>query len=424
MKHKDEAFASFVEWSVMIENQAERKIKILRTDNGLELCNQRFNDFCKEKGIVRHMTCAYTPQQNGVVERMNRTIMEKVRSMLSHSGLPRVFWAEATHTAVTLINKTPSSAINFKIPDKKWSGKAPVYSYLRRFGCVCFVHSDDGKLMSRAKKGVLLGYPPGVKGYKTWLIEEKKCMISRNVIFQDNAVYKDVKKRGKEIQTDEEPTDAFLDLDLSESSDMTLGREMTLGGDHSEETVSLDDHQISQDGQQSEEEFTSTNLQQDSETTDVDSPESYHLARDRTRRNIMAPRRFDVEGYFGEETDDEEDFFDAEALITTVEGDPREPADYTKALRDEDWEFWKGGMGEEMDSLNKNFTWTTVTRPKGQRVIGCKWIYKRKPGIPGVETTKVQMQTSCQRLCTKGGGRLHRDLCTCGSSCVYKDTAC
>jgi len=68
------------------------------------------------------------------------------------------FWAEATHTAVLLINKTPSSALNFEIPDKKWSGKPPVYSYLRRYGCIAFIHSDDGKLEPRAKKGVFIGY--------------------------------------------------------------------------------------------------------------------------------------------------------------------------------------------------------------------------------------------------------------------------
>ncbi|KAL1189499.1 Retrovirus-related Pol polyprotein from transposon TNT 1-94 [Cardamine amara subsp. amara] len=197
LKHKDEVFRAFIEWSAMVENQTERKIKILRTDNGLEFCNQHFNNYCKERGIIRHQTCAYTPQQNDVAERMNRTIMEKVRSMLSDSGLPKTFWAEATNTAVILINKTPSSVINSEVPDKRWSGNFPVYSYLRRFGCVAFVHSDDGKLVPRAKKGVLLGYPTGVKGYKVWLLEEKKCTVNRNVKFQENAVYKDVMQKSK-----------------------------------------------------------------------------------------------------------------------------------------------------------------------------------------------------------------------------------
>jgi len=71
----------------MVEVQSERKVKRLCTDNGLEFCNHKFNDFCKQEGMVRHRTCTYTPQQNGVAERLKRTIMKNVRSMLSESGL-------------------------------------------------------------------------------------------------------------------------------------------------------------------------------------------------------------------------------------------------------------------------------------------------------------------------------------------------
>lgn len=71
LKHKSEAFKNFVIWKTMVETQSERKVKKLRTDNGLEFCNRAFDDFCKEHGIVRHKTCAYTPQQNGVAERLN-----------------------------------------------------------------------------------------------------------------------------------------------------------------------------------------------------------------------------------------------------------------------------------------------------------------------------------------------------------------
>lgn len=121
LKTKDEAFEKFVDSVSLVENHSEKKVKTLRTDNGLEFCNRQFDDYCTSKGIQRHRTCVYTPQQNGVAERMNRTIMEKVRTMLSDSGLPKKFWTEATHTATVLINKTPSSALNFDIPDRKWT---------------------------------------------------------------------------------------------------------------------------------------------------------------------------------------------------------------------------------------------------------------------------------------------------------------
>lgn len=119
LKTKDEAFQRFTEWKKMVEVQTERRVKKLRTDNGLEFCNIRFDQFCKDEGIVRHRTCTYTPQQNGVAERLNRSILNKVRSMLSESGLEPKFWAEAVSTAVYLLNRTPSSVIDFEIPEER-----------------------------------------------------------------------------------------------------------------------------------------------------------------------------------------------------------------------------------------------------------------------------------------------------------------
>lgn len=75
----------------MVENQLDRKPKTLRTNNGLEFCSAEFDNFCNQKGIVKHKTVKYTPQQNGVVERMNRTLMNKVRCMLISSGLAKGF---------------------------------------------------------------------------------------------------------------------------------------------------------------------------------------------------------------------------------------------------------------------------------------------------------------------------------------------
>ncbi|KAG8485491.1 hypothetical protein CXB51_021304 [Gossypium anomalum] len=105
------------------------------TDNGLEFCSDEFNRLCKSEGIVRHLTVRHTPQQNGVAERMNRTIMEKVRCMLSNANLPKSFWAEAASTACFLINRSPSVAIEKKTPQEVWSGNPANYSDLKIFGC-------------------------------------------------------------------------------------------------------------------------------------------------------------------------------------------------------------------------------------------------------------------------------------------------
>jgi transposase InsO family protein len=128
LKTKDEAFPTFVKWKTMIEKQTEKKVKRFRTDNGLEFCNREFDAFCNNEGIVRHRTCTGTPQQNGIAERMNRTLCDKARSMLSHSGLGKDFWAEAINTACYLVNRSPSTAIECKTPFEIWSGLPADYS--------------------------------------------------------------------------------------------------------------------------------------------------------------------------------------------------------------------------------------------------------------------------------------------------------
>jgi transposase InsO family protein len=145
----------------MIEKQTEKKVKLLRTDNGMEFCSNEFNDYYSDESIVRHHTIPYTPQQNGVTERMHRTIILKARCMLSNAGMSRRFWAEAASTANYLINRSPSIPLDKSI--EVWSGTPADYSHLRVFGCTAYAHVDNGKLEPRVVKCIFLGYASGVK---------------------------------------------------------------------------------------------------------------------------------------------------------------------------------------------------------------------------------------------------------------------
>ena len=98
MKTKDQTLEKFRSWKTLVENKIERKIKILRTDNGLEFCNRDFDELCKAHGILRHRTVRNTPQKNGVAERMNITLLEKVRRLLFTVGMPKTFWGKALST--------------------------------------------------------------------------------------------------------------------------------------------------------------------------------------------------------------------------------------------------------------------------------------------------------------------------------------
>uniref|UniRef100_A0A1J3F7G4 Retrovirus-related Pol polyprotein from transposon TNT 1-94 n=1 Tax=Noccaea caerulescens TaxID=107243 RepID=A0A1J3F7G4_NOCCA len=368
---KDETFLKFCEWQELVQNQVNKKVKVLRTDNGLEFCNTRFDDHCKAHGIERHRTCTYTPQQNGVAERMNRTIMEKVRCMLSESGLGEEFWAEAAATAAYLINRSPCSAIDHNVPEELWLNRKPGYKHLRRFGSVAYVHHDQGKLKPRALKGILLGYPQGTKGYKVWLMETEKCVISRNVVFHEELVFKDL-DNGTEKGTDG-------NLKTGQSSE-TRGIEIIA--------------ETSSEGQQGQQQQVTENLVpggatengsneiEEEEAEQIGEDEiglaSYQLARDRSRRIIAPPTRFNDYNMV------------AFALIVAEDLNHEEPQCYHEAMNSPEWVEWNDSMGEEMTSLAKNKTWIIVDRPKDKKVIGCRWLYRKKPGIPEVELRRFK----------------------------------
>ena len=105
--------------------------------------------------------------------------------------MEKKLWAEAASTAVYLINMSPNVSLRFQIPEEVWSGSKVDYSHLRRLGCVAYVHRREDKLDPRAVKGFFVGYPEGTKGYRVWLPEEERCTISRNVVFDEEKLYKD-----------------------------------------------------------------------------------------------------------------------------------------------------------------------------------------------------------------------------------------
>lgn len=97
MEEKSDALSMFKRFKTLVEKEVEKSIKCLRTDRGGEFTSIEFNEFCMEHGIKRQLTAAYTPQQNGVAERKNRTVMNMVRCMLSEKGIPKSFWPEAVN---------------------------------------------------------------------------------------------------------------------------------------------------------------------------------------------------------------------------------------------------------------------------------------------------------------------------------------
>ena len=140
LKRKDEVFKCFLEWKDLVENCSGRKLKTLRTDNGGEYFSTNFGEYLRSEGICHERTVPKTPEQNGVAERMNRTLVETLRSMLADAKLPHSFWAEALSTAVYLKNRSPTKALKDMTPFEAWRNEKPRVEHLRVFGCDAYAH--------------------------------------------------------------------------------------------------------------------------------------------------------------------------------------------------------------------------------------------------------------------------------------------
>ncbi|XP_076911757.1 uncharacterized protein LOC143569828 [Bidens hawaiensis] len=139
MKNKDDAFEWLQRFKVHVEKESPYVVKTLRTDRGGEFYSNQFNEFCQQEGIKRQLTAPYTPQQNGVVERRNRTILGMTISLLKTMNVPDVFWGEAVRHSVYLLNRITTKAVANKTPYEGWKGNKPTLNHLKVFGCVAHV---------------------------------------------------------------------------------------------------------------------------------------------------------------------------------------------------------------------------------------------------------------------------------------------
>ena len=188
LKRKDEVFQCFVEWKAMVENSGGGKFKVLRSDNGGEYTAKRFQEYLKAEGVRHEVTVPKTSQQNGVVERLNRTLMEMVRTMLIESNLDQRFWGEAMSTAVYLRNRSPIKAVIGMTPHEALYGEKPNMRHLRAFGCASYpliMKDERKKLDPVTKRCVLVGYGTEVKGYRLYDSSRGKVLYSRDVKFNE-----------------------------------------------------------------------------------------------------------------------------------------------------------------------------------------------------------------------------------------------
>ena len=341
LEEKSEAFVKFQKFKQLVERETGERIKTFRTDRGGEFTSNEFNSFCDNQGIHRHLTAPYSPQQNGVVERRNRTLMEMTRSIMKAMEVPNYLWGEGVRHATYVINRVATRTLKIMTPYECLKKKKPNVEHLRVFGCVCFARSEAPylrKLDDRSRTMVHLGVEPGSKAYRLYDPINRKIVVSRDVVFDENRVWK-WNSSGKETM-----------ITLPE----TQSREGT-------ERVS-DEKRDNQSSSEEDEEDSDAEMQGETEE---------HPMLRRSVRESTKPKYLDDYVLL---SDGQEE---AERILFLIN---EEPWDWNEARTEK---VWRDACEEEITSIKKNHTWTLVALPDGCKAIGLKWIFKVKHNADG-----------------------------------------
>ena len=222
MKQKNEVFEKYKEFEAMVENVTGKKIRALRSDNGGEYSSKAFNNYLQMKGVQRQFTLPRNPQQNGVAERMHRTLQESARSMIHGGGLKDEFWAEAVQTTAILRSRSPTTAVNEMTPYECFVGSKPNVSNLKVFRCTAYMQIPKElrkKWDAKSKRCIFIGYCIRSKGYRLWDPVSQSVYLSRDVIFFEQDFNGRV-ERLKE-QSESEDSSKFLSEDYESKAEDT-----------------------------------------------------------------------------------------------------------------------------------------------------------------------------------------------------------
>lgn len=373
LKQKSEVLEKFKEFKAMVENQTGKKIQLfvdnvgdeaatnpkikkLRSDNGGEYISKDFIDFCKMHGIQHQFTNAYSPQQNGVAERMNRTLTEKARCLLFDAKLTKTYWAEAINMATYIVNKSVNSKGNVS-PDELYDGKKPNLTNLKIFGTEVMVHVPKEKRRKweqRAKKLIFVGYADDVKGYRCIDPKTRLLTLSRDVKFLN------------------EPAKVIFDLqntnnkhfegkDTIESSERNTNDDSIPGQDESviiiEDSIYEEANESSNDDETLYDNPNDPDYEPSEETLNEAESEvanDYSPKKGKRKKVIINPLNLTNYAFFVE------------------------PQSFEEATSNEDAQKWTSAIKEEMKSHELNNTWTLTDLPNEKKAIKSKWVFKLK----------------------------------------------
>lgn len=355
---KSEVVEKLAEFLSFIENAMQTTIKRVRCDNAKEFFNKEVGKLLSARGVSYEKIASYTPEQNGFIERENRTVQESARTMLVACGLNKSLWPEAVKTAVYFLNRSPSSKHPDTTPYQQWFGKKPNLSHVKVFGTVGFAHVpiNRKKWDPKAIRVHLVGYEATSKNYRLFDPKSNKVFVSCDVKFNESCV------ESEYLVTMSDDDDEKDDGNARDAS----------------QQVSVDVHSAGKT-------FDSIEVLAEDDKHDV-LPTITKEKKKMKRRDSLREHPTKTK------------FYDAEKGCSAF---VMEPQTYDEAVKSSESAKWREAIEDELKSLNENGTWEIVKKPARCNVIGSKWVFKIKN--PTGEEPKFKARLVAKGFSQKSG---------------------
>ena len=368
---KKEAAAEIISLIKQCERLYNKKVRQLRSDHDTEFKNFTLQDYCKDVGIFQNFSATRTPQQNGVAERRNRTLIEAGRTLVCEAGLPLSFWAEAVNTACYTQNRSIIVKRHGKTAYEVLKGRTPDVSYFHVFGCVCYILNQKdqlSKFAAKADEGIFLGYSAISRAFRVFNTKDQIVQESIHVKFEEDYYPKDSIEHPASI------LDELIKCPYASPSSSYLDEIRTVPTPPTE-----DEEQVNESVDSGLQNSDIEAIPQNANAEVISSVDPIYS----DSPNLIIHKDHPMSQVIG-------DF--SSGVLTRSRATSNfclyvnflslnEQKKIAEALLDADW---IRAMQDELAEFERHNVWTLVPRPPGKTIIGTRWVYRNKKDEDGI----------------------------------------